>query len=90
MAKVKGEHGGIGSYTSPYPPEIYLCVIVGTDNGRNHTIALWNGWVFDSNLAYAVPYSKDSLDWCSGGGEYTCEFKKFGRTAIFQVQKICI
>ena len=75
--------GSMYGYTAPYPKEIYLCTIVGSDNARNHVVALWDGWIFDANLSYALPYCKDSLDWCSGGGEYQCSFKQFGKSVVF-------
>ena len=81
--KVRGSQG-FGFYTSPFSADVHLCEVVGMDNARDHVVGLWNGWIFDSNLNYALPYSKESLDWCSGGGEYKCEFKHFGKTLIFE------
>jgi hypothetical protein len=36
-----------------------------------HAVTVWRGLIFDSNLPYALRWSQESLDWCSGKGS-TC------------------
>ena len=80
LPKVKGS---FLHYAEPFPQEIHLCSIVGTDGSRQHVIALWNGWIFDANLPYAIRYCKDSLDWCCGDESDWSKFQKFGKTVVF-------
>ena len=42
---------------------------------RDHIIAFSQGWIFDSNLEYAIDFSDDNLNWCVGKGK---EHEVFG------------
>ena len=70
-------------YLPPYHDDVTLCLLIDSKGGRSHAVSLWNGWIFDSNLTYAIPFGKLSLDWCCAdeskkGNE--CCFNGFGMT----------
>ena len=46
---------------SPFPT---LCVLKGKDGATNHAVTVVGRWIFDSTLPYAVPLTKNVLDWC--------------------------
>jgi hypothetical protein len=52
-----------------------------------HAIAVWKGWIFDSNLPHALRWSQQSLDWCSGAGSTCIGFSRSFRLAPVQYQK---
>ena len=45
---------------------IVICLLRGSDHSRDHIVSISHGWIFDSNLDFALPLNKESLDWCCG------------------------
>jgi hypothetical protein len=43
-------------------------LIIQTSDGSHgaHAVTAWNGMIFDSNCCYALRWSRDALDRCSG------------------------
>ena len=37
-----------------------------SDESRDHIVPISHAWIFDSNLDFALPLNKESLDWCCG------------------------
>ena len=56
---------------------IMICIIKDSSFSRDHMIAIANGWIFDSNLHYALPLNEDSLNWCASHGKEGYCFDKF-------------
>ena len=56
---------------------IILCIINSSSFSRDHMIAIANGWIFDSNLPYALPLNEDSLNWCASHGKEGFYFDRF-------------
>lgn len=50
---------------------LYWVVLEYNNGGRNHSVAILGGWVFDSNVNYAYPCTRAGLDEaCKLGGGY--------------------
>ena len=45
-----------------YFKSIVICLLKGSDGYRDHTVSISNAWIFDSNLNFALPLNKESLD----------------------------
>jgi hypothetical protein len=45
---------------------IVISLLRGSDDSRDHIVSISHGWIFDSNLDFALPLNKESLDWCCG------------------------
>ena len=56
---------------------IMICIIKDSSFSRDHMISIANGWIFDSNLPYALPLNEDSLNWCASHGKEGYCFDKF-------------
>ena len=46
-----------------YFKAIVICLLRGSDRSRIHIISISHSWIFDSNLDFAFPLNKESLDW---------------------------
>ena len=79
------KHGIMVNNQPPVNTDVILCLLVDSSGGRSHAITLWNGWIFDSNLAYAIPLEIKSLDWCcaDNGSRATFHFCHFAKTITF-------
>ena len=54
-----------------------MCLLLDTAHRTDHCITVWGKWIFDSNLEFALPLTKDSLNYiCSGN--FTDEIKFVG------------
>ena len=51
---------------SPFPTVV---VLLSTDGGIQHAIAIVGQFIFESNQKYAMKLCQESLDWCCGEGE---------------------
>ena len=51
-------------------------LLQGSDGSRNHRIALYNNWLFDSNCDNAYPLCKTMLDWCVDGHNTGVKFSR--------------
>ena len=50
-----------------------ICELSGSDSNSNHSVAITNEWIFDSNYKYALPLSKENLDkYCKSDKEEVC------------------
>ena len=58
---------------------IMLCIIQSSSFSRDHIIAITRGWIFDSNLTYALTLNATNLDWCASHGKDGFFFSKISR-----------
>ena len=56
---------------------IQLCIVKSTSFSRDHIIAIAAGWIFDSNLTYAISLNEKNLHWCAGHGRGEVFFERF-------------
>jgi hypothetical protein len=65
-----------------------VLVLMTSDGGYgSHAITVWKGWIFDSNLEYALQWSQQSLDWCSGADSKCIGFSRSFRLCPVQYRK---
>ena len=74
------EKGLLEKYEAPYHKDVILCLLVDSMGGRGHAVSLWNGWIFDSSISYALPYCEESLHWCCSDGEGQCGLSYVAKT----------
>ena len=49
---------------SNYPT---VCFLLDATHRKDHCITIWGKWIFDSNLEFALPLTRDWLNYiCSG------------------------
>ena len=69
--------------------QIYYKVVVGllkdSLGSKDHIISFCQGWIFDSNLPYAIAISDVNLDWCCGNHVNEAMFDGFHE--LFIVEK---
>jgi hypothetical protein len=55
-----------------------MVLVLMTNDGcyGTHAVTLWQGQIFDANLSYALRWSQQSLDWCSGKGSACVGFSR--------------
>ena len=56
---------------------VHVAQLTNQAKDCTHTIAIYNGWIFDSNLHYAIELNKENLDWCSIGTGSLCQYGIF-------------
>ena len=56
---------------------IYSVIINATDGHQSHCVAIYDGWIFDSNEKSALPLCRASLDFICCEGERKAEFEGF-------------
>ena len=56
---------------------IQLCIVHSTAFSRDHIIAIAAGWIFDSNLTFAIPLNEKNLHWCASHGKKGVFFERF-------------
>ena len=44
-----------------------VVVLEGDDGGTEHAVTIYDNWVFDSNVEFALPLKQNTLDWCVMG-----------------------
>ena len=44
-----------------------VVVLEGDDGGTEHAVTIYDNWVFDSNVEFAMPLKQNTLDWCVMG-----------------------
>ena len=64
-------------YDSKYYQSIMICLIKGTNVFHDNLISIVRGWIFDSNLSFAIPLDKKHLEWCSGATNNESTFGGF-------------
>ena len=53
--------------------EFAIVTIRASDGAVNHCVTVCGTWLFDSNTATAMPFTRQSLDWCAGeGARFVC------------------
>ena len=72
--------GLLEKYEPPYHEDVILCLLGDSRGGRGHAVSLWNGWIFDSNISYAIPFCDESLNWCCSDEEGQCGFSHVAKT----------
>ena len=69
--------------------QIYFDVVAGllndTLSSKDHIVSFSQGWIFDSNLPYAIPITEDNLNWCCGKHQNGAEFLGFHE--LLSIQK---
>jgi len=55
----------------------------GNDGHANHAVAIFNGWIFDSNEKIAIPLCQEGLDYCVSTKEEKVKFVKFNNGFYF-------
>ena len=53
------------------------CLIKGTNGTQDNINAIVQGWIFDSNLGFAIPCYQKHLDWCCGATKNQTNFVGF-------------
>jgi hypothetical protein len=53
---------------------LYLACIQGNDRKEDHCVAVYGGWIFDSNFPKALKLSKELLDLCCSSDTETTEY----------------
>lgn len=68
---------------------LYYKVVVALLNdslgSKDHIVSFCQGWLFDSNLNYALPISNLNLDWCCGNHVNDAIFTGFHE--LFSIEK---
>ena len=44
------------------PWVIFVVAVVDSNQKADHAIAIYNGWIYDANMRYAIPYDRVGLD----------------------------
>jgi hypothetical protein len=67
----------VGAEDASWP----IVLIIQTSDGCHgtHAVMTWNGMIFDSNCRYALRWSWDALDWCSGKDSSCISFSRVYR-----------
>lgn len=70
--------------------EYLMCLVglISDDSKTDHAVAISGNWIFDSNLEYAIPLTKESLDLCCSDDSHQNEY--VGVTRVFMLKKINI
>ena len=63
--------------------DISLVVIQQTDNHTSHAIAMTGNYIFDCNIANALPRTKDGIDCCCG----TANFEQIHSGFVWKANK---
>ena len=56
----------------------------GSDFKENHSVAIYNNWIYDGNFNMALPLTKESLNKCCSTDKKKCSFVAFVKTFIIQ------
>ena len=62
---------------------VLFVVLEGSDGSVNHSVAICQNFIFDSNLCYALKHDKESLDWCCSSDDVAASFVRFHRAVYF-------
>ena len=57
--------------------------VKGSDGKKDHSIGIYNGMIFDSNVEYPMKFSLDALSLCCSDGNKKFEFVGFHQTHQF-------
>jgi hypothetical protein len=61
----------------PHPHPV-VCQVRDQDGNQNHSVTVWDSYIFDGNEPFALPLTQGSLDRCvtpadTEAGRYTCQ-----------------
>jgi hypothetical protein len=79
----------IGSWDILVDSQQYLMCLVGmhsNDGKGDHAVAVAGKWIFDSNLDYALPLTKESLDLCCSDGLRKSSF--VGASQVYMLKNL--
>ncbi|HEY9300870.1 MAG TPA: hypothetical protein VIQ31_31800, partial [Phormidium sp.] len=62
--------------TTYFDNAVITC-IKGSDGKEDHSISIYNGWIFDGTFSHALPLCRESLDHCCSSDDNKCEFVDF-------------
>src|SRR5688500_2314608 len=69
-------------------PEIQIITCLCASNGKtDHTVTIYNNWIFDGNFSHALPLHKHSLYLCCSTDDENFTFESFIHTFIIQYFK---
>src|SRR5688500_7996968 len=69
-------------------PEIPIITCLRASNGKvNHTVTIYNIWIFDGNFDYALPLHQHSLDLCCSTDYENFTFEAMIQTFILEYFK---
>jgi len=64
-------------------PCIPIITCLRASNGKeDHTVTIYNNWIFDGNFSHALPLQKESLDLCCSTDEEIFSFESMIHTYI--------
>jgi len=57
------------AHTCADDPDVLMVVAIlsASDGEATHAITMSDGWIFEANLTFALPLTRESLDYCCGG-----------------------
>ena len=64
--------------------DLFLGVLLGSDGHANHAVAIFNGWIFDSNENRAIPLCQEGLNYCVSTANERVEFVCFNDGFFFR------
>ena len=65
-----------------YYSNIILCIPKSSAFSKDHMIGITQGWIFGSNLEYAVPLTEENITWTASHGKEGIVFSGFWEQVI--------
>jgi hypothetical protein len=62
--------------------ELVVVSLRGSDAKEDHSVTIYNNWIFDSNFPFALPLCKESLDLCCSSEETHEVFESVGEARM--------
>ena len=59
------------------PIYVYIAQLKNKTMDCTHSIAIYSGWIFYSNLSHGIKLCKENLDWCSASDSLLCQYSDF-------------
>ena len=56
---------------------IYFAELGNIKKDCTHSVSIYKGWIFDSNLDSAIKLTKENIDWCSTSPTEQFEMSQF-------------
>ena len=67
----------IGDLESKLFSQPVVTCVKGSDGKVDHTITIFQGYIFDGNFTHALPFSKEALDYYCLSDSDKCKFVQF-------------
>jgi hypothetical protein len=64
--------------------EFFVGVIRDSSGSVQHAVSIYRRWIFDSNEPYALPLTKQNLDYCTWGVDPNGDVKEFSTFVKFE------